>query len=673
MSFFNLALKNIREKFSSYLIYLISTIFAVTIFNIFCSIYYNPQFSQYRFGEGKMSVLFKASAVAVILFASVFVFYANAFFVKTRKKEIAVYSLLGMKKKQVGRMLFYENMIIGLLAIACGIVIGTILSRFFAMILASLMATGTKVSFAVKWQAIVVTVCAFLILFVVNSLNAYVIIYRYRLVELLSANKEREKIPRYSIVGGALAILFIISGYIIALSMDVNKGGLKLLLPSFIVLFLVVTGTLLLFVNFIPMILLKLKNKNDFYYKTDNFISMSQIVYRIKANSKILSVIAVLSAGTITLMSSTYSMYKGLEDTTSYYSPFSFMCKNIDEVQYNNIIKTIKSKNEVKVISSNRFNLIQVQGQSKTYSIETENKPGMRFSGYVISQSNYKSIIKNTSTKTGDFSNLRTNFNINLKSDECFFIDGNTSKGYCENLTGEYIDLFFKNEIHKYKIAGVSMHKYLGLFDLYRKPTLVLDDITFNQYMQMAENKDIVGITGLVFDKPMESLNTVNEINSIIPENPQVKNAVGIKNISLIGFYKSAFSLYGAYVFIGFFLGILFLLAGGSILYYKQIIEAQEEVGRYDILRKIGMNEKEIRHSISKQLAIIFSIPLLIGLLHSIIAILTYNRTMDILGHETPTILNAFLIVAIYIFIYCFYYVLSAASYTKIVLRNNAR
>lgn len=99
MNFFSLALNNIKKKFGSYLIYLISTIFAVTIFSIFCSIYFNPQFSGYRFGAGKITVLFKAAAIAIVLFSSVFVLYSNQFFVKTRKKEIAIYSLVGMKKR----------------------------------------------------------------------------------------------------------------------------------------------------------------------------------------------------------------------------------------------------------------------------------------------------------------------------------------------------------------------------------------------------------------------------------------------------------------------------------------------------------------------------------------------------------------------------------------------
>jgi putative ABC transport system permease protein len=325
-------------------------------------LYYNPQFSQYRFGAGKMSTLFKASAVAVILFSSVFVVYANKFFVKTRKKEIAIYSLLGMKKSQIGRMLFYENIFMGVLAIVCGVLLGTLFSRFFAMILSNLMSSRVKVGFSIRIEAVITTAVAFFILFVINSFNAYAIIYRYRLIELLSAGKEGEKTPRYSALGGIVSILMIAAGYVISQVMDVNKGGLKLLLPSFLILFLVVTGTILLFQNFIPMVLFKLKQNENFYFKPANYISLSQIVYRIRANSRILSVIAVLSAATITIAGSTYSMYTSFEASWKYYSPFSYMCFNADELQYKGMLDTIKKVHEVKVASTNRFQLIKVQG-----------------------------------------------------------------------------------------------------------------------------------------------------------------------------------------------------------------------------------------------------------------------------------------------------------------------
>ncbi|MDD2503649.1 MAG: ABC transporter permease, partial [Clostridia bacterium] len=477
MTYFNIALNNLKKKFSSYLIYFISTIFSVTVFNIFCSIYYNPQFSQYRFGSGKMSILFKASAIAVILFSAVFVMYSNQFFIKTRKKEIAIYSLLGMKKRQIGMMLFYENIIMGILATACGVALGTLLSRFFSMFLLRLMAVGTNVIFTIRWQAIAATGIAFLILFSISSINAYSIIFRNKLVELLSASKEGERIPRYSVLCGLASMALIIAGYIVALTTNVNAGGFKLLLPAFFVLMLVVTGTLLFFINFVPMVIMKLKRNIRFFYRTENVISVSQILYRIKANSKTLSVIAIMIAITITLISATYSIYRGLEDTVQFYSPFSYVCKNITDEQFERILQVVKQRGEVNVTMSDSFNLIKAQGQNRTYSVETENSPGMVFDAFILSQSAYKDIIRITNAKTGnELSNIIANFDIALSDTECYFIDGNITADYCKSLSGETMNLMFENATSSFQIAGVSLHKYIGLFDLYKKPTFVVND-----------------------------------------------------------------------------------------------------------------------------------------------------------------------------------------------------
>lgn len=611
-----------------------------------------------------MGVILQASAIAVILFSLIFVLYSNKFFLKKRKKEIAVYSLLGMRKSQIGRMLFFENIIMGMLATVCGIILGIVFSRFFAMILFKLMAVGTKVTFSIEIGAVVTPIVAFFILFVVSSLNAYSIIYRYKLIDLLSASKEGEKAPKYSVLGGIFSILLIAAGYIISQKMNVNLGGFKLLLPSFLVMILIVTGTTLLFKNFIPMVMVKLKENKYFYYKTSNFISTSQIVYRIKANSTMLSVITILCTATMVMTSATYSLYHGIEDSVSVYAPFSYMVKNIDKAQYRNIENTVNKMGKVKIAEANQFKLIKAQVRSDSYSTEAAKTPGMVVNAFILSESDYKSIIKTTKVQIGSMGNSKTDFNLNLKDNECYFIDGNTSDKYCKDLKGNKINVNLGSNTTSYEVKGVSLHKYIGMVDLREKPTIVVNDVVYNNYIKQAVSSDVESFAGFMFDKPMNSESTVDELNKIVPNRLGIP---GVPNVSYIGFYKANFAFYGVYVFIGLFLGILFMLAMGSIMYYKQIIEAQEEITRYDILKKTGMNNKEIKESVTKQLAIIFGLPLIVGLVHSFFALLLYNRTLDIIGQETPTLLNAFTVIAIFIIIYGFFYAISVKKYLRII------
>lgn len=611
-----------------------------------------------------MGLILKSAAVIVIIFSAIFVLYSNEFFLKKREKEIAIYSLLGMRKSQIGRMLFYENIIMGIFAAACGIILGTVFSRFFVMILFKLMASVTKVTFSIEIEAIITPIIAFFILFVISSLNSYSIIYRYKLIDLLSASKEGEPIPKYSFWGGMLSILLIAIGYIISLKIDVNLGALKLLVPTFWMMIFILLGTLLFFKNFIPMAMIKLKRNKYFYYKTPNFISTSQIVYRIKANSTMLSVISILCAAAMVLTSGTYALYHGLKDSVSYYAPFSYMVKNINKTQYTNIINTVRQIGAVKITAEDEFNLIKAKIQNNEYSAQDINKPGTAANAFILSESDYKSIIKITKPKAGSMSNIKTDFKGGLKDDECYFIDGNVDDKYCKNLKRCKVNVYSGNRMYSLNAAGVSLHKYIGLVDLYGKPTVVVSDKTYKNCLKQAESSNVAHFTGLMFDKPMNSESTVDALNKIVPKRINIPN---VPNISYIGFYRSNFALYGVYAFIGLFLGILFMLAMGSIMYYKQIIEAQEETTRYDILKNIGMNEKEIKTSISKQLAIVFACPLLVGLMHTFFALLLYNRTMDVVGQETPTLLNALGITAIFIVIYGFFYAISVKKYMKIV------
>lgn len=683
MNFFNLAFNNIKKKFSSYLIYLVSAVFAVTIFSIFCSMYFNPQFSQYRFGVGKMAALFKISAVAVILFASVFIFYANKFFVKTRKKEIAIYSLLGMKKSQIGRMLLYENILIGMIAIFGGVFLGTLLSRFFSMLMFSVMKQIPRVDTSIQWEAILITMIAFLIVFIINSLNAYAIIYRYQLIELLSASKEGELMPKYSVLGGIMSVIIMVTGYLYGLSIDFNEGGIKKLPEAFFVIILVVAGTVLFFNNFIPMVVVKLKRNKNIYYKSTNFISLSQIVYRIKANSRMLSMIAILSALTVTMISATFVLYKTFEGMASDYIPYSYFSHNIEDEQYDKVVDTINEIGDVKLISTNRFTLINCIGQNPLYArddsfdknpgetVTEDYQPGDPFDAYIMSSSDYKAMIDKLNIKKGKFDNQKTDFNINLEENECYFLDGNMNTTYCINLSGE-VNLDVADKKESFKIAGVSMHKFLGAYKRIRKTTLVLNDKVYDKYLKSVDKKQIVSYMGLMFDQPMRSKKTIEALDKIIPADEDVVELLSINHLNYYDLNSSLYAQYGAYLFIGTFLGILFLLASGSIMYYKQIIEAQEEVGRYDILKKAGMKKLEIKRSLSKQLAVVFGMPLLVGLMHSIFAMITYNNIMMFVAEDVSwAYVQEAIICAIYIIIYYFYYRLSVNSYMKIVWGKN--
>lgn len=620
-----------------------------------------------------MSVLFRAATIAVFLFATIFILYSGNYFIKTQKKEIAIYSLLGMRKEKIAVMLFLETFFISILAIICGTLIGTFSSQFFTALLMRLMAEGTSIPFQVEPKAIIVTIFVFIAIFILNGIRAYQTIYKYTLIDLLSATKQSEGVPAFSLLGAVAAIVLLAVGYVLAITMQVDVSGMRLLLPAFSIIICVTLGTLLLFRNFIPMVVALLKKRKLFYYKTSNFISVSQISFRLKANSKMLAVVALLTAITITMVSASYSFYSLIGgDGTECFAPFSYITKNITKQQHDQILKTVSDIGDVKIILEDKIELFNVTMQNDQYAIRDQQTgtavPGQSVEAYLMSESMYLKIISETHPLKGSYSEARTDFTGGLNDHTCYFLDGNAVTDYCKKLPGQQINVSFKGESTSYTVNGASQHKYIGALDLYKHPTLVVSDNNYQRYRSMVSADEIDTFYGFQFDDDMKSGRTVDAINQFIPERFHNSGLPG--NMSYIGIYKANFALFGSYVFIGFFLGILFLLASGSVMYYKLIMEAQEEAPRYEILRKTGMKKSEVLSSVAKQLGLIYGIPLFVGLIHTLFGLLTYNRMLGSAGQQTPTLQNAAMAVILFIAMYGVFYVLSVMSYQNIIWKQ---
>ncbi|NLG05062.1 MAG: ABC transporter permease [Clostridia bacterium] len=346
-----------------------------------------------------------------------------------------------------------------------------------------------------------------------------------------------------------------------------------------------------------------------------------------------------------------------------YYAPYSYLCKNISEEQHQELLLAAEQIGDTKIVADDQIPLLNIQFWDDCYQPDENSSCGDQAAGYLISESLYLKIIHNTGAQYGEFSNLATDFAGKLAEHECYFIDRNTTKDFCETMPGSALCIDDGKRTQDLTVSGVSLHKYLGMIDGYQKATIVVNDQVYEDYLSLAKVENIETFYGISFEDEMGSQKIVDAFNQMIG------NGLGFQdmpdNISYIEFYKKSFELYGAYVFIGVFMGCLFMLAIGSLMYYKQIVEAREEIPRYRILRKIGMSRKEIGLSIMKQQGIIFGLPLILGLLHTYFALMTYNRTMDLLGTETSTLSNAFMIVLIYVVVYGLFYVASVWNYYK--------
>ncbi|AJA49896.1 permease [Clostridium pasteurianum DSM 525 = ATCC 6013] len=651
MTLFKLGVQNIKHNFRSYFSYFISTLFSVFMLFMFYSIYYNKQMEAFSNGRVKVYTIFKAASIVVIIFSALFIWYANSFFIKSRKKEMALYSILGMKKKEIGTLLFCENMFLGILSIIIGLPLGVIASKFLLQLLVNIMKVRVVVQYTVESRAVIATTLIFIALFLFNSIKAYGVIYKFRLIELLSAEKEAEKAPEGSKIMALLSVIMIFSGYFIAYT-KLLQGGSKMMYFGLLVLILVVSGTYILFNNFIVILFNRLKKNKKLYYKGENLISISQILYRIKANSNLLSTIAVISAVAITAISFTFSTYMSLEQVPTFNSPFSLMYTGGDETLNNKVEKIINKHSETKVTYRSDIVMINGKGLTSKYKGPYGKDLKAPFDVYIISRSEYNEILNNSElNKAIDGLEIVKDLKF-TKDNQCFFIEvsNDAKRG---RLKGEKVKVETNGNSSDLDIIDSDTKGVVGAS--LQKTTLVVADSAFNKLLNTNKENTTV-IRGYTLDNSLNSGKLVSELSHVIPEDKYFN--------SFYGAYTNTYKLMGSYVFIGMFLGILFVLSTGSILYYKQLTEAYADKGRYNILRKIGAGKKETRNTVVKQLALIYGLPLLVGIFHSAAALCVYIKYMDVTKAVVEGVLA---MAAVYTVIYLCYYALSVKAYMKIV------
>ncbi|MCU4980581.1 ABC transporter permease [Bacillus cereus] len=455
MNLFDIVQRNIRRNFKEYILYFVSLASSMLIYFIFASLRYSTQIKKEMVNNVMINSVLQSSKVILIIFIAIFIIYSTNFFIRKRKKEVGLYSLLGITKKQIGTMLFCETMIMGGFALVVGILIGSMSFKLFLELLMSLMKLNVPIHFELSIKAIIDTFIVFLSILLYTAWKNSRIIYKFPLIEMFQANHQGERLPKGSVLRAYIGLILMGLGYILAgffrEVVNIVRNPIDpmnpiinpIMIPVFI-LFLVVFGTYFLFTSYTVIVLKKIRSKREIFYSGINIINISQLLYRVKGNAKLLATIAILSATALTAISTVAAGY--------------------------------------------------YVGQSET---------------------------------NGDF-------------------------------------------------------------------------------MQ----------------------------------------------------------LYGVALFIGSFLGGIFVLATGSIIYYKQLSEAYANQRYYETLRKIGVTKKEVRKSISKQVSFSFISPLIVGLVHSLFAIPIINN-IPINNIIIPILISS----GAYCIIYFGYYVLTVYSYFKVVYK----
>jgi len=622
MTLFSLARKNIQRNLSNYFLYIASMVFSIVIYFTFVTLKYNDDLSALKQSSQQIKGLMSASSVVLLFFIVIFMAYSNSFFMKKRKKEVALYSLLGVRKQKIGLMLFFENLVIGLVSLILGIVLGFFMSQGLLMILVRLMGYEIVGSLTFSVEALVNTTGIFTLLFLFTSLQGYRVIYQFKLIDLFHAEKQGEHIPRASLVAAVLGTALIAFGYYTAAS-DMFTSGIwrffTVLGTPLMVIGVTITGTYLLFHSVSVFVLTALKRATSWSWKGLNLIGVSQLLYRIRANAKSLSIIAILSATTITAGGGVFGMYYNAEATVRQMLPNTFMWKgetvefSQQDVLYNEAlsVKNLRVDNE---FSFFEYTLLKESDYNRLAKLQGEDEE------------------------------------LHIADGSTVLLDAAYDERFSHDFTGENFKLQNGDSFHVEKMYTESVLNFIAAGTV-----LVVNDQEFSTTDAEVMKMQVVGL-----DNDLKQQDVSKDIYKQLPSEQQETFS------SVPQSYEDSLATVGALLFVGSFLGLVFLAATGSIIYFKILTEAEEDQAKYAILNKIGVNSKQILKTVAGQVAVIFSAPLIVGIVHSAFALLAFSQLFG-MNITKPVILW----MVAYSAIYFVYYIFTVRSFYKIVRQGN--
>lgn len=647
--YLNLAWSNMKKNGKMYLPFCLASIGTIAMFYILSSIYQNKGILDMLGGQSLKMMLGLGRGI-IGIFASIFLFYTNNFLIKQRKKELGLYNVLGMGKKHISIILFFETAILYAATIILGLTSGIVLSKLIFLILLKMMACSIPIAFVIESGSIITTIVLFGCISLAMLLSNMRQIRLAKPIDLLQSSNVGEREPKTKWVLTTVGIITMALGYGIALSI---KAPLTAMMMFFVAVILVIIGTYTLFTAGSIAVLKVLRKNKKYYYKTKHFIGTSGMIYRMKKNAVGLANICILSTMVLVTISTTVCLYSGQNDMLEDFYPREVQIRaNVADENTKNILYEIVQSSQSDGIKQVK-NLVAFD----YYTYDTV-RNGIDFSGkdknnvdcqlFFISLNDYNTI-ENANWKLADNEIL-------LYSDS----------GYDENKLA-IMDRTFNVKEHLQEFTFDS----IGNMGLYEGNYVVLPnqesfehilDIINSQSSNEGNMQCYVG-----FDYQQNSDEGKNFIANIDQKiNQRELNAYILTKEAMKNDYMAVF---GGFLFIGSFLGVLFIMATALIIYYKQISEGYEDRQRFQIMQKVGLSPREVKKSIKSQMLTVFFLPLVVAVIHVAGA---FNMITKMLFLFNLTDVNLFLIctlttILVFAIIYGIVYWLTAKVYYKIV------
>lgn len=661
--FFKLAKNNVKKSLKEYLIYFLTIVFGVCIFYVFNSIdsqqaMLNLSESQHKLVKLLIDVIGGVSIFISVILAFLII-YANKFLIKRRKKEFGVYLTLGMKKSSVSKIVIFETLIIGVISLVIGLLLGVFLSQWLSILTASLFEVSLKsLEFTFSLAALEKTILYFAIIYFIVILFNTISISKYKLVDLIYASKKNEKLKFKNIWVAVIIFVISLATLVLAYNRILVNGLTDLDSKLLVTIILGIIGTFGIFFSLAGFLLEIIKLSKKLYYKNLNLFILKQINSKINTNFISMSLVCLMLFITIMFLSSGLALEgifsNGLAEATPYDATVIMNNRNGD-INFNiensltqngvNVEHLIKSKSIINLYSYDKLTYEDI-----TRGVDEKTRNSLKYflpqSIDLIKLSEYNGNLEllgkeKLSLKNNEFIVLcniekikpyLTNF---LNSEGKIDINNNS---YIKKST-ELLDIAIMNNISKQTVA------------------VILPDNVFENMISKATLMNVY-YSSKVNQTEVEFINSIDKALDL--------DDMG--TITKIGMYEQNLGLKVMIIYITIYIGIVFLITSAAVLALQQLTDISDSMQRYEILRKIGVEDNRLNKSVFIQILIYFALPMLLAVIHSIIGIIVVNDTLVLLG-ENNVLTNILAVGGAILIIYTVYLIATYVT-AKSVIKN---
>lgn len=662
MFYLKLASTNLKKNHRGYLPFLISMLFLVAI-NTMTQVIVNNEGMRALPGGDSASSMFGLGHIVIMIFTVIFSFYTNSFLLKQRKKELGLYNILGLGKRELYQLMIWESFLSFFIVLITGLITGVVLSKLAFLVLRRLISVGNEFVFQLLPESLGFVFLLFLgIFFLLLLINCWQI-KKTNPISLLHGSKKGEQEPKARWIIAILGLVFLGSGYGIAVTIDSPISALTLF---FVAIILVILGTYCLFMAGSIALLKLLKRNEQFYYKTNHFISISSMMHRMKQNAAGLASICILSTMVLVTAATTGSLFFGQKDVENTRYPRDVMISTVQQPE--------KVKAAIEAVSAEKQAPITKQVYlTSTKSIMFQPKNGNYQLTPLEDFYNSKSAtIALISFMTAQEYAKHTDETVNLKDDEIYFypvsgdVDGNQLK---------LEDQKFKIKKRINKFPGINQQIELtDSFVVILANQSVLEQCLSDWFPKKAVAAENYPEYNFMFNTDLKG--EKNQLDFAQTLRNQLNQQLGDSQVRIVDKYTfvSENKIFtGGFFFLGIIFGATFILATALIIYYKQISEGIDDRERFEILQKVGMSHREVKKVIRSQVMMVFSFPLVVAVIHLGFAFPLIKKLLVLFGlvNWKLFLLVCVIVTVIFAILYFVVYRLTARSYYQLVERKS--